>query len=420
MEKSLAHWKAAHPLIYISISLCIGYMGGNYTGPFNKVMSHALAIFILTITLGLLFILRQLKIKNWLQGCVIMVILMSWGMVIYLTTHSQNLIRIPYPIQWINEARLWIIQKIDTAILNKEANGFAKALLIGAKTNMDKNLMKAYTQLGIVHIIAISGMHLDILFKNLLRITNWLPRKKIWLLIELIFILLAVWGYTFIAYGSPSVIRASLFFSIYFIGTFLSQAKYNLNCIAGGILVVLFFDGQSIFHIGLQLSYAAVIGIHLFYPLFFKMVPMDNPILNWMWRNLCMTLSAQITTLPILLYHFHQTSTLVIISNFFMVPLSTVLLYALIILVIMPNQINLIQTIGGWIQSYIKFLNNGVLYFNHNPISSPFLIQMSGKMVILYYVIVFLIYAWLYKMQAKYLLYAFAIFTFIYLIKLFH
>ena len=52
-------------------------------------------------------------------------------------------------------------------ITNKEANGFAQAIVLGVKMDMDKGLMTAYTQLGIVHIIAISGMHLEILFKNL-------------------------------------------------------------------------------------------------------------------------------------------------------------------------------------------------------------------------------------------------------------
>jgi len=119
------------------------------------------------------------------------------------------------------------------------------------------------------------------------------------------------------------------------------------------------------------------------------------------------------------LYHFHQTSTLVIISNFIMVPLSTLLLYALIGLVIMPNQVSFSMHLGGLIQSYINLLNRVVVYFHQNPIGTPLLIQMSGRMVIGYYFWLLFIYIWMYKRKAVYLIYSLVIFTLVSLIKLF-
>ena len=419
MEKSLSHWKAEHPLLFISISISIGYLIANKYGYHHTSSNTAIAFFIIGISMGALLCLPLLPLKKWQQGVVILFILVSWGNVIYLTTQQQNLMWFSYPNGIISHIRIWMIQKIDRHITDKEASGFAKALLIGVKSDVDKNIIKAYTQLGIIHIIAISGMHLDIIFKNLVFVTGHLPRKIFWRLLELAIVLITVWIYTFIAFASPSVVRASIFFSLFFVGTFLNQPKYTLNCIAGGILVILFFDIHSIYHIGLQLSYAAVIGIHLFYRIFYKMLPMDNPILNWMWSNLCITLSAQLTTLPILLYHFHQTSPLVLISNFMMVPLSTLLLYALIGLVILPNPVNFSMHLGGLIQSYINFLNRVVLSFHQNPIGTPLLIQMSGRMVVSYYLGLLFVYLWLYKRKAKYLFYSLVIITLVSLIKLF-
>jgi len=419
MEKSLAHWKAEHPLLFISISIGIGYVIGNYIGDNDAIVSYTIAFLILGMSMIVLFCLPLLPFKKWLKGVCILCILISWGSVIYATTLKQNLLWLPYPNSFISSMRIWMIQKIDNHLVNKEASGFAKALLIGVKSDIDKNIIKAYTQLGIIHIIAISGMHLDIIFKNLVHITRRLPRKIFWRFIELSFVLFMVWVYTFIAFASPSVVRASIFFSLFFVGTFLNQPRYTLNCIAGGILVILFFDIHSIYHIGLQLSYAAVVGIHLFYPLFYKMLPMDNPILNWMWSNLCITLSAQLTTLPILLFHFHQTSTLIIISNFIMVPLSTLLLYALILLVVIPNQISLTLHFGAIIQSYINILNRTVVYFHQRPIGTPFLVQMSGRMAVGYYIWLLFVYLWLYRRKAKYLFYSLVIITLVFLIKLF-
>ena len=419
MEKSLSHWKAEHPLLFIAISISVGYLIANNYGYHYPSLNYNIAFFIVGISMGVLFCLPLLPIKKWQEGLIILFILVSWGYVIYLTTHAQNLLWLPYPNEIISHTRTWMIQKIDKHITDNEASGFAKALLIGVKSDIDKNIIKAYTQLGIIHIIAISGMHLDIIFKNLVFVTGHLPRKMFWRLLELAIVLISVWIYTFIAFASPSVVRASIFFSLFFIGTFFNQPKYTLNCIAGGILVILFFDLHAIYHIGLQLSYAAVIGIHLFYPVFYKMLPMDNPILNWMWSNLCITLSAQLTTLPILLFHFHQTSTLVIISNFIMVPLTTILLYALIVLVMIPNQVGFSMHLGSLIQTYINILNRMVVYFNQKPIGTPLLVQMSGKMVVGYYFWLLFVYIWLYKRKAKYLFYSLVIFTLISLIKLF-
>jgi competence protein ComEC len=419
MEKSLSHWKAEHPLLFIAISISVGYLIANDYGYYYPSLNYTIAFLIVGISMGVLFCLPLLPLKKWQEGVIMLFILVSWGYVIYLTTHAQNLMWLPYPNRIISHMRTWMIQKIDKHIADNEASGFAKALLIGEKSDIDKNLIKAYTQLGIIHIIAISGMHLDIIFKNLVFVTGHLPRKMFWRLLELTIVLISVWIYTFIAFASPSVVRASIFFSLFFIGTFLNQPKYTLNCIAGGILVILFFDLHSIYHIGLQLSYAAVIGIHLFYPVFYKMVPMDNPILNWMWSNLCITLSAQLTTLPILLFHFHQTSPLVIISNFIMVPLSTLLLYALIVLVMMPNQVSFGIHFGSLIQSYINLLNRMVLYLHQKPIGTPLLVQISGRMLVGYYFWLLFVYIWLYKRKAKYLFYSLVILTLVFLIKLF-
>lgn len=419
MKKSWAHWKAAHPLLFISISLCTGYLVAQYYKYPITPTSKYVACIVLALSICLLLMIPFLKLQSGIQGILTLLILFSWGVVLYLTTDAENLISIKYPQSWVIKSRVWLLEKIDTHFADQETRGFVKALLIGVKSDLDKNMLKAYTQLGIIHIIAISGMHLDILFKNVVYVTQKLPRNFFGRWIELCIVLFVVWLYTFVALASPSVVRASIFFSLFFIGGFFHQPKHTLNCIAGGIFIVLFFDIHTIKNIGLQLSYAAVLGIHLFYPLFYKMLPMDNPLLNWVWGNLCISLSAQLTTLPILLYYFHQSSPLVIISNFIMVPLSTLLLYALVTLIILPNQVIIYIHYEKWIQAYISILNNGVMYFQQKPISTPFAFQMSGFHLTLYYFALFLIYLWLYQRQAKFLFNLLVICSIGLLIKLF-
>jgi len=417
MEKSTAHWKATHPLLFIAGTLMAGVIFGSLFFTQSPRPIDALVI----ITFGCIILQSSLlfNCSSLFRGSLILLVLLSWGVSIYLATQEKNLIQLPYPVHLVAYCRNWVIQKINTTILSKEANGFALALLLGVKSDLNKELLQAYTQLGIIHIVAISGMHLEIIFKNLTRITKWMPRKRIFLFLELIIVLTGVWLYTLMAFGSPSIVRASVFFSIYFIGKFLGQSSFTLNTIAGGLLILLLFDVKSMENIGLQLSYTAVIGIHLFYPLLNKMLPMDNPILSFLWSNLCISFAAQLMTLPILIFHFHQIATLVIVSNFIMVPLSNILLYSLVLLVICPPLIGLPFILGQCIQHYILWINASILFFYNQPISSSIQVHFDKIKMALYYGLIGLLHQWLSKKQSIYLLYVLVLLVGYYMIKLF-
>ena len=418
MEKSPQHFRAAHPLLFIASLLLAGLIFAKLFVQELIVLSISEASYLLLFSLVLLqFIINHTT--TYIQGLAVYLILFSWGILLFFITHDKNLFQIPYPEKWIAFCRNAVIHKLNITIRSDEANAFAQSLLLGVKNNANKEIINAYRQLGIIHIIAISGMHLEIIFKNILRITLWLPRNKFFILIELIVVLGFVWTYTLMAFASPSILRAAVFFSIYYIGKFLGASSYTLNVVAGGVLILLLFDIKNLENIGLQLSYAAVIGIHLLVPLFNKMIPMDNPFFIFLWNNVCMSIAAQLTTLPILLFHFHQLASLVLISNFIMVPLSTLLLYALALLVITPPIMKLPQLGGLIIEKYIIAMNKAISHLDALPINRPLIISFGLDQVILYYLALLLIYAWLYTKKAKWLVYILGIFCIFCLLKLF-
>ena len=418
MEKSPQHFRAAHPLLFIASLLLAGLIFAKLFVQELIVISISEASYLLLFSLVLLqFIINHTT--THIQGLAVYLILFSWGILLFFITHDKNLFQIPYPEKWIAFCRNAVIHKLNITIRSDEANAFAQSLLLGVKNNANKEIINAYRQLGIIHIIAISGMHLEIIFKNILRITLWLPRNKFFILIELIVVLGFVWTYTLMAFASPSILRAAVFFSIYYIGKFLGASSYTLNVVAGGVLILLLFDIKNLENIGLQLSYAAVIGIHLLVPLFNKMIPMDNPFFIFLWNNVCMSIAAQLTTLPILLFHFHQLASLVLISNFIMVPLSTLLLYALALLVITPPIMKLPQLGGLIIEKYIIAMNKAISHLDALPINRPLIISFGLDQVILYYLALLLIYAWLYTKKAKWLVYILGIFCIFCLLKLF-
>lgn len=428
MEKSLTHWRAEHPLLLVTLSICTGLLIQYFLA--NQAFT-VMPLYSCGIMVGSLIAYyineKYNKHFHW-QGIMMMMIMVVWGFCmgsihpslntkLNLPNNSSYLI-VP-EFSWIKNVRDIMIQKINLYIITKEESSFAQALLLGVKSSLDKNILKAYLQLGIIHIIAISGMHIDLIFKSVLKFTQWKPQHGIFKWIELFLLLGGVWTYTLIAFASASIVRASIFFSIYLIGKFFNQPRYTLNCMVGGLLIMLIWDSKSGSQVGLQLSYAAVLGIYLFHPLLLKLVPMDNLFLNMIWSSFSISFAAQLTTLPLLMYHFHQISPIILVSNFIVVPLSNLLLYALLIFIISPPIWNIPQMIGNGIQYYIHGLNQGILFFYHKGMGNTLFSKWDYSQVFLYYVCLGALYLWWHKAKAKYLLYSLGMVVVFQYIKLF-
>jgi competence protein ComEC len=419
MQNTYVYWRAGHPLVFISFHLLAGILLTLWYGKIQNGLGPFYAILLIGGTQLLLMVLSILKKQTWLVSFFISIILFCWGIAIQWASPQLSIIQFQVPTSFILDCRNWVIEKINYTIPNKEANGFALAILLGVKMDINQSLINAYTQLGIVHIIAISGMHLDILFKNLAKITQLLPRNKLYLLIELLLLLFSVWIYTLMAFASPSIVRACIFFTIYTIGKYMGAAVFTLNVIAAGILILLLVQPNGIFHIGLQLSYAAVIGIHLFYPLLYQSMTLKNPMIQFLWSNCCVSIAAQLTTLPILALYFHQIAGWVLVSNFIMVPLSNIILYGLALLLLLPNQFSISLFWGQYIQKYIIGFNELVRGWFLYTQAETIQLKMNNTTILVYYLILLCLYLWLYFKNARYLLGILGSCILYYLIKLF-
>jgi len=360
MQNKLILWRASNPISFICCYFLIGFIAFKYTKRYWPLLEQTTLLLLACISCVVLCIAHGLNHKAKCLRLLPTLMLLCWGAIIAQYHASSSFLSEMISAQWVVDIRQYFTTKLDHAFADPESNAFAKSLLFGTKTDMSSSLKTAYQQLGILHIIAISGMHLDILFKLLEKGTLWLPHKNWARWTKLITLLILVWSYTLIAHAGPSVVRASLFFSTLLIGRFFYLNLFSLNTISIGILLVLLYNSQIITGIGLQLSYAAVVGIHFFYKPLVQLLPMNNRLLQMAWSNLAISIAAQLTTLPILLYYFHSSSSLSIIGNFLFVPISSLLLYALLVWMVLPNievlQILLAKGIG-W---YIKTMNGSI------------------------------------------------------------
>lgn len=395
MQKAAAIWRASNPMGLLCSYLLIGILCFKATSHFSFVLAKTTILYFLLCSTFLLCIYAQVKKPSKYVQILPTIILITWGYCIANYNQDLGYFNALMNAKWIANSRHFFYNKLDYAFIDKPSNEFAKTLLFGSKSNMTIELKKAYQALGILHIVAISGMHLDILFIFLEKCTSWLPKSKWASYLTLFSLLLIVWTYSCIAHAGPSVIRASLFFSILLIGRFFYWNFFSFNTISTGILLVVLYNSSILSSIGLQLSYAAVIGIHCFYRVILQWAPMDNRILNFLWNNLAISIAAQLTTVPLILFYFQTSSSLSIIGNFLFVPISSLLLYCLLLFLILPNFLGLPFYLAKGITVYINTMNEAIkVLFNLFQIGEHrYQIGIAG--LVYYYFLLFIGFYWI-------------------------
>ena len=395
MHNNTIIWRASNPLFFICVFILFGMMVFHALSPYLPVIEQASLLLIVIASLLLLCLSKLSNSLPKLFQLLPTLLLILWGFCIAQWSVKISLFNILYNATWMNHLRLILLQKLDHSFIHPVTNAFVKTLLFGTKSEMSPSLTNAYQALGILHIIAISGMHLDILFGVLEKATSWMSISYWSKLLKLILLLLLVWTYTCIAHAGPSIVRASLFFSIILLGRFFKFSLFSFNVISAGILLVLLYNSHIITSIGLQLSYAAVIGIYFFYKPILQWAPMNNLLLRLAWSNLALSIAAQLTTLPIILFYFHKSSSLTILGNFLFVPASNLLLYGLMLFMMLPNLFGITQTIANWIHLYIEKMN-GLIHTMHFALQiEDRNFNMGWTGLIYYYFCLFLGYYWL-------------------------
>ncbi|HEY8403769.1 MAG TPA: ComEC/Rec2 family competence protein [Flavobacteriales bacterium] len=201
------------------------------------------------------------------------------------------------------------------------------ALVLGKTSEIDYHLMLSYASAGAIHILAVSGLHVGLIYMLLSPLLKRLPKTKRWWWIKIIVPCVLLWMYAGITGFSPSVLRAACMFSIFILSESLAKKNNIYNSMSASALVLLWWNPYMIMEVGFQLSYLAVLGIVVLQDPIYKLIYTTNFILRWMWSLTAVSISAQISTFSLGLLYFHQFPNLFLISNLFVIPLSTLILY---------------------------------------------------------------------------------------------
>lgn len=259
------------------------------------------------------------------------------------------------------------IHALQQNIPNEKEQGVAEALLIGYREDLDKDLVQAYSNTGVVHIIAISGLHLGMIYGLMVWIFARFKRNQFTKILKPVTILFVLWAFTLVVGGVPSIMRSAVMFTFIVFGDMLGKRSNMYNTLAASAFCMLATNPFMLWDVGFLLSYAAVISIITFQRHIYNWLYYQNKMLDKVWALTSVTLSAQILTIPIVVFYFHQFPNLFLITNFIAVPLSGLILYGEILLLIFSFLSPVAKAIGFILGYMLKAMDGFIENINALP-----------------------------------------------------
>ncbi len=258
-----------------------------------------------------------------------------------------------------------IIEALKSQRLDKNELAVASALMLGYKDLIEDDLQRAYSSAGAMHVLAVSGLHVGIVYGIFTFLLSFLGRFRFGNTLKTLLLILLIWSYALLTGLSPSVLRAATMFSFVVIGQNLKRSTNFFNTLAASAFCLLLIDPYLLMEVGFQLSYLAVSGIVLMYSWFYHWFSFDNWLFDKVWQLTSVSLAAQIATFPLGLYYFHQFPLLFPVSNLVVIPAAAlILILGIAFCAALPIPI-LIEFIAFLLKWIIKFTNDIVFTINN-------------------------------------------------------
>lgn len=227
---------------------------------------------------------------------------------------------------WISYLHENFRKKIEYSRLGQQEKDVAYALFLGDKTALDDVSKSSFAIAGAMHILAVSGLHVGIILILFTFLLKPLEKFRKGIYFKTVIIIFCIWIYAFITGASSAVLRASLMFSFIAVAQSIHRKQSIYQAILVSAIILILIQPFIIFDIGFQLSYTAVIGIIYLQPKITALITIRNKFILYFWKIIAVSLAAQIATLPLSLFYFHQFPTYFLLTNILVIPLSFIIL----------------------------------------------------------------------------------------------
>lgn len=280
---------------------------------------------------------------------------------------------------------------------NGDVGAVAAALVLGFRTDISEEVMKDYAATGAMHVLSVSGLHVGLLAGMLMYLLSLVKSKNDkWQWTKVGLALAFIWLFALISGGSASVMRSALMFTMVTMASAMARNSNIYNTMASSACILLAFNPLWLYNIGFQLSYLALLGIVMFYPPIYKRWFFNNWLLDKAWSLMAVSLAAQIGTLPISLYYFHQFPTYFWLSGYWVIPLSTLALPAGIGMLVFDKVPFLGDMFANILYYSVAWMNAGLAFLSKLPFSTISDVWLGGWEATFWYMALgFGVYGWI-------------------------
>ncbi len=243
----------------------------------------------------------------------------------------------------VNRLRMRLVDVIRFSSLTPSQQGIAEALFLGWDDDIGDDTRENFKRSGITHLLCVSGLHVGILTMLVGYCLFFISNRKRGRIIKGVIQLAVIWTFVILTGMAPGTVRAGLMFSFITVGRMFFSAPPTLNAIAASALVMLVAKPLLLFDVGFELSYCAVFGIVLFVRPLESLIPLpfekDNSwkVLLWLLRKVrslfCVSVVAQISTAPLIIYYFHQFPIYFLVANMIIIPFAGLILGSVMMMV---------------------------------------------------------------------------------------
>lgn len=318
------------PLVKVAVSLMAGMLFASYLVIPFTLFPLLVAVVLLAFCLW--------RYEN-LQSAVLCLCMVVLGALLMQRARQEppSVSRLDRSKTYFLERRAKLLDRLSESGVDGSAYAVVAAMALGDKSQLTTELRDAYAISGASHILALSGLHLGIIYTLL----SLLLSRRRWQMVSQIVIIVSIWLFVFLVGLSASVVRSAVMVSIYALLSLGHRDKLSVNTLAFAAIVMLLFNPMALFDVGFQLSFMAVLTILLFYPLLESLWSqpflLDHRLFRWLWTMLSVSCAAQIGVAPLIAYYFGRISCYFLLANLVVVPAAALILYLSLAVLLIPS-----------------------------------------------------------------------------------
>lgn len=310
-----------------------------------------------------------------------------------------------YILNYAIQLRNQLLQIFKKAGLQGDESAIASALLLGYTDKLDDELLNAYSETGTLHVLSVSGLHVAIVFVLFNSMLFFLDDLKYGRILKVFLLLFFLWAYAFISGLSASVLRSAMMFSFVVLAKSFNRSTSVYNTLAASAMLLLLCNPYFITDVGFQLSYLAVAGIVYIQPILNKRIKTKWWIIRQTLDLITVSIAAQLATFPLGIYYFHQFPNYFLITNLIVIPLSTAIMYAGLLLMLISPYKWLLKYISILFSKMLTWLNATVKAFSELPHAVTDFISIGLPEMILFYALILCIFRFLQNKKIYFLKY---------------